>query len=149
MDENTEKEVEIKQEQVEGEVLNADDETQTKSESSVTREEETAKDDDEVIEAKVVKNSDNENKFDLSIINILSLVFGIFSVLALFLTRGITTLVASVIAIILGYIGKNYPGNKMGRAGRICGIVSLIVIVVLMGIALLFFSTIINGLGRL
>lgn len=149
MDENNEKEVEVKQEQVEGEFLNADEVTQTKTESDVKYEEDAIKNDKEVVEPKVIESKNSYDENNASIINILALVFGIASVLALFVTRGITTLVTSVIAIILGFVGKNQPGNKLGRAGRICGIVSLVVIVVLMIIALLFFSAVINGLGRL
>lgn len=151
MDENNEKELENKQEQTENDFSNVEKSVQEHGENEALSVEEISqeKHDDEIVEAKIIEqeeiqqeaqNSNDKKESDLSLINILSLVFGIFSVLGMFLMRVGLTFITSVTAIILGYIGGKYPKKGLGRAGRICGIVSLVIVSIMFGIVLWFFS---------
>lgn len=92
-------------------------------------------------------NADTPKPSDTIIINILALAFGIASVLSLlFGFQGLICFPTSIIAIILGSIGRKYPGKGMGRAGKICGIVSLIVLLFIFGVGIWILSSFFSGL---
>ena len=66
-------------------------------------------------------------------INIVGLVTGILGIVGFCIPYVSRFVFAFAIAgIVLGVIGKKYPGAKLGKAGMICGIVGLVIYILLL-----------------
>lgn len=101
-----------------------------------------------------VENSENQNnvkqaqivKEEKQGLSIASLILGIVAILCVF-EHGILNLMAGILAIIFGAIGRKQGAKGMGTTGMILGIASLVILVIVVIFIMIFASALIFGLA--